>query len=199
MRYTTASELDKQETDQLGGHSDGTDSTTADAPEPGARDDAAADAGHQAAAALEPGSGRLRRGGARKEPAARTRRRRRAGRDRRRGRTGRARSSTATAMRPGEIGGRCGPHRRKPGDQPQRDRGAARHRSRKRISRRCEPIRRARRCGCARDVRPTGPASAAAAARMAITIWRPSCRPRRLSPIIWPSNCRWRSSIRSGG
>ena len=42
------------------------------------------------------------------------------------------------------------PHRREPGDQPQRDRGAARHRSRKRISRRREPVRRARRRGRAR-------------------------------------------------
>ena len=38
----------------------------------------------------------------------------------------------------------------------------------------------------------------AAAARTATTIWRPSSRPSRRSPIIWPSSSRWRSPIRSG-
>ena len=39
----------------------------------------------------------------------------------------------------------------------------------------------------------------AAGARTATTISRPSCRPSRRSPIISPSNCRWRSPIRCGG
>src|SRR5215203_505607 len=124
MRYTTPSELDKQETDQLGGFRDGTDSTTADAPEPGARDDAAVDAGDQAAAALEPGSIRLRRRRTRKEPTARTRRRRRAGGDRRRRRAGRRGVQRRERCARGHRRP-CGPHRREPGDQPQCDRGAA--------------------------------------------------------------------------
>ena len=85
-------------------------------------------------------------------------------------------------------GRRRRPDRREPGDQPQRDRGAARHRSRKRVSRR---RRRSRARAPARTRRRpirTGPASAAAAARTATTISKPSCRPSRRSPIIWPSS-----------
>ena len=80
-----------------------------------------------------------------KNPAARARRRRRAGRDRRRGR-----KPVDAEFDGGERGARARsvprrPDRRKPGDQPQRDRRAARHRSRKRISRRrrAEPAQRA--------------------------------------------------------
>ena len=55
----------------------GTDHPSRIPPEPGARDDAAADAGHQAAAALESRSHGLCRGGTREKPAARARQRRR--------------------------------------------------------------------------------------------------------------------------
>ena len=50
---------DKQELDQLALESDGTFAKTSDPPRPGAGDDAAADAGHQAAAALQPRPRRL--------------------------------------------------------------------------------------------------------------------------------------------
>ena len=41
-----------------------------------------------------------------------------------------------------------------------------------------------------------GPASVPAAAKTATTISKPSCRPRRRSPIIWPSSFRSRSPTR---
>ena len=72
----------------------GTDNPTGIPPEPGARDDAAADASHQAAAALEPRPAGLCRGGTRKEPAARARRRRR-----RSGSSGRSRRRRAARRR----------------------------------------------------------------------------------------------------
>ena len=82
--YTPGQEPDKQESDQfMGAHgllarsasgapvsTHGAYPKTRNPAEPRARDDAAADAGHQAAAALQSGSGRLRRGRARAQSAA---------------------------------------------------------------------------------------------------------------------------------
>ena len=70
----------KQESDQFPpGYRMALVATTGVSPEPSAGDDAAADAGHQAAAALQPRSGGLCRGRARAQPAAGARRRRLAG------------------------------------------------------------------------------------------------------------------------
>ena len=106
----------------------GTDHPTGIPPEPGARDDAAADASHQAAAALEPRSGGLCRGGAGEKPAARTRS---ATTTARRGRR-RSRQATSGARSPDGEGpsewmGEDSRH------QPQRHRGRTRHPARQRV------------------------------------------------------------------
>ena len=133
---------------------------TGNPPEPGAGDDAAADAGHQAAAALESGPRGLCRGRARAQSAARARRRRRGDvpsasgaepseRERRRGRT-----TTASADWMGDD--------LEPAAAPIED--AARHRPRQRVSRRCRPGRAsARQPTIARRPIRNGPAPAPAA------------------------------------
>ena len=108
--------------------------TTGVPPDPSAGDDAAADAGHQAAAALQPRPGRLCRRRARAQSAARARRatttRRRRPPPSRAGAPRRRTARTAGRRRHRRL------DRRGPGDQPQLHGRGARHRARKRLPRR---------------------------------------------------------------
>ena len=182
----------KQESDQFPpGNPYGVVAKTGVPPDPSAGDDAAADAGHQAAAALQPRSGRLCRGRAGDEPAARARR----DDDEGPPAHGRRPKPTSAASGDDDDAGARRLDRRGAGDQPQLHGAGARHRTGKRLSRRRRREARAGRSAAAEPIR-NGRAPALAAATTT-TIWKPSSRPRPRSPIIWPSRWRWPSPIRS--
>ncbi len=166
--------------------------TTRDSPEPGAGDDAAADASHQAAAALQSRSGRLCRGRARAQPAARARRATTTARRRRDGAESRptAQRERREAARDGDWMGA------ETGDQPQL-------RSRSGLGTELDNVfpddggeTAAHGRGAAAGLFRMGRASAPAARGRRLQSRSLRRRPRPRSPIISPSSWRWRSPIR---
>ena len=163
-------------------------SDSAVSPEPSAGDDAAADAGHQAAAALQSGSCRLCRWRARAQPAARARRRETNRRRRGRGRTRAPRRPMATPEAPARLDRqRLETSRRRDG------RGLGTELENvfpTTAQRRIAPPRVAGAWLFGMVRRRRGRRATAT------TISKPLSPPRRRSPIISPSSSRSRSPIR---